>query len=76
MAKALANDLGSALCEALELGDPNMVRRIVIDVKSGHAAIVHVEYCVDNKTIDVIRQIDGVKVEYHDRKENEVTNDG
>lgn len=66
MAKELSNGpLIQSFARALGVGDPNDIRRIVVDINSGHAVIIHVEYYAESDVlIDVTRHLEGVKVTY------------
>jgi len=49
---AVADDLAVQVCKALDI-DPEMVRRVVIDLEVGNAARVFVEMWGDKKLLDV-----------------------
>jgi len=52
-----------ALAETGIIDDPTMVRRVVIDIQSGHIPIVHVEKYSDDGLINLVRKLDGIEVE-------------
>ncbi len=63
VAKELGSNVGAAIAEALDLGDPREIRRIVIDIRSDGAIVVRVErYAVAGRMLDVARLLEGVSV--------------
>lgn len=53
-----------AIAEALGLGDPREIRRIVIDIQADGAIVVHVErYAVAGRILEVARLLEGVSIE-------------
>lgn len=67
--------LSDKLVRELEdvIGDVSRVRRIVVDIQVGHAPIIHIERYGDEKLVNVIRALEGIKVE---RVELSEVNDG
>lgn len=53
-----------AIAEALGLGDPREIRRIVIDIQADGAIVVHCErYAVAGRMLEVTRLLEGVSIE-------------
>jgi hypothetical protein len=45
------------------VGNVDSVRRVVIDIQSGHVPVVHIERYGDEKMLDVVRSLAGVEIE-------------
>jgi hypothetical protein len=43
-------------------GDIDKVARVVIDIRAGHAVVVHVERFADERLIDVVRALEGIQI--------------
>lgn len=72
MAKEAGLNVGVAIAEALKLGDPNEISRIVIDIRSSGETVIHVErYAVAGRMLEVARLLEGVSI-----KVKEVASDG
>jgi hypothetical protein len=72
VAKEVGSNVGMAIAEALKLGDPNEISRIVIDIRSDGAIVVHVErYAVAGRMLEVAHLLEGVSI-----KVKEVASDG
>lgn len=54
--------LWSALHDAFGI-EPSDTRRVVIDIEAGHIPVVHVELYADDQTVNVIRELGGVRIE-------------
>ncbi len=67
MAKIVGS--GKALSDALRplVGDPDYVRRVVIDIQSSREVVIHIERYGDDHVIDVVRELAGVSIVYSDR---------
>lgn len=55
----------------LGIGDTTKVRRVVIDLQAGHAAMVHVERFGDERLLEVFRALDGVEIRLVDKAATE-----
>jgi hypothetical protein len=80
MAKAKLDDI-DRFAEALNIGDPAYIRRIVIDIQGNEMPIIHVERYADTDQVEVIASPLGAavarvsKVEYGTKEvEGEVSN--
>ena len=63
MANILVSDkVAQALEAAGFISHSDKIRRIVIDLQAGHAAVMHIERYVDEPILDVISTLDGIQV--------------
>lgn len=52
-----------AFVRALGIGDPDDIRRVVIDIGVDCVPIVHVERFLSPRALEVARHLEGVKIE-------------
>lgn len=63
MAKEVGRNAGAAIAEALKIGNPNEISRIVIDIRNDGAIVVHCErYAVAGRMLEVARLLEGVSI--------------
>lgn len=66
MKRIMSRELLEALREAFDI-EPDNVRRVVIDIQAGEVPMVHIEQFADERTINVIRELGGVRIERMDK---------
>lgn len=60
MARILSDVLLSAMTN---LGiDVSATRRVVIDIQTGHAPVIHIEQFGDDRLLSVVRALNGVEI--------------
>lgn len=66
MVKIISDPLLAALaCLGI---DPANTRRVVIDIQTGHAPVIHVESFGDDRLLSVVRALDGVEIKREDKE--------
>jgi hypothetical protein len=61
VARVTSDQLIDALA-SLNIGEPDNMRRVVIDLHAGHIPIVHVEHYGDERILNVVRRLEGVEI--------------